>query len=66
MRLVKRRVNSSNNFNYCNFCQKNSYLSSIEANGVIEYLKNKKNIYHLRVYRCPEEHGYHLTSKQDY
>jgi|GEM_PF-5524661 hypothetical protein len=44
-------------FYKCSFCQKNSYNSLTEADRV--RISQNKN---LRIYKCPHNNGYHLTS----
>jgi len=44
-------------FYKCSYCQKNGYNSWIEADRV--RMTQNKN---LRIYKCPHNNGFHLTS----
>lgn len=64
MRLVKRQnVEVNLSLDYCSCCNKKSYWSESEAERVKQYLLDRNEASYLRVYKCPERMGYHLTSK---
>lgn len=43
-------------------CGKTLYKKRKEADVIVKWKLTHKGI-HLRVYRCPNEYGWHLTSK---
>lgn len=68
MRVVKSisKTKRHNIHDRCSSCNKKSYWSELEAERMRDYLISKGEATYLRVYKCPERMGFHLTSSYRY